>query len=176
MSNKVKAGLAAGQTAQRGIEEGNMAISGLHHVTLLVDDHAKAAWFYGDVLGLSEKPRPGFDFPGLFYHCGQQEIHLIIAPRLPATDDLVLRLSDGSTLSRSYIHRHAALMVSEPAALKERLAAQGVAILFDHERVAEDDTLAHNLIAGWMRMYGGVPLFFFDPFRNLLELVPGRQT
>ena len=58
-----------------------MSVSGIHHVTLLVDDEEKASHFYGQVLGLEQKPRPAFRFPGLFYRCGNQEIHLIIASR-----------------------------------------------------------------------------------------------
>src|SRR4051794_24260201 len=67
-----------------------------HHVTLLVDDVDKAAAFYGGVLQMTAKPRPAFDFPGLFYRCGQQEIHLIVTPQLPASGELTLRFSDGS--------------------------------------------------------------------------------
>ena len=43
-----------------------MSCNGIHHVTLIVDDADKAAWFYGDVLELEEKGRPDFSFPGLF--------------------------------------------------------------------------------------------------------------
>ena len=44
-----------------------MRIDGIHHVTLLVQDRDRAAWFYDQVLGLEEIGRPNFDFPGLFY-------------------------------------------------------------------------------------------------------------
>lgn len=153
-----------------------MTIVGVHHVTLLVDDLDKAAWFYGGLLELPANPRPDFDFPGLFYRCGDQQIHLIVTPQLPPTTDLVLRFADGSQGSRRYIHRHAALSARDLPVLKQRLQANGIEILVDPERVDTDDALTHNLLAAWMRMYGQVPLFCLDPFGNLLELVPGRAA
>ena len=153
-----------------------MIIAGLHHVTLLVDDMDKAAAFYGGVLQMAPKPRPAFDFPGLFYYCGEQEIHLIVTPEMPASGDLTLRFGDGSTTTRRYVHRHAALRVPDLPALKQRLQDHGVEILIDPERIAPDDSLAQNLAAGWWRMYGSVPVFCLDPFGNLLELVPGRPA
>lgn len=152
-----------------------MTIIGLHHVTLLVGDSDRAAWFYGQVLGLAEKPRPSFDFPGLFYHCGPHEIHLIVAASLPAHGDLTLRLSDGALITRRYIHRHAALVVLDLSALRARLQAHGVELLFEPDQIAPDDALGQNMIAGWRRMYGQVPIFCADPFGNLLELVPAAR-
>ena len=150
-----------------------MPIAGLHHVTLLVDDVDKAAAFYGGVLQMDARPRPAFDFPGLFYRCGQQELHIIVTPQMPDSGELTLRFSDGSASTRRYVHRHAAFLVPDLPALKQRLQASGVEILFDPAQVAADDALAHNLMAGWMRMYNGIPVFCQDPFGNLLELVPG---
>jgi catechol 2,3-dioxygenase-like lactoylglutathione lyase family enzyme len=150
-----------------------MPIAGLHHVTLLVDDVDKAAWFYGDVLQLPSGSRPDFDFPGLFYRCGDQQIHLIATPRLPPPGELLLQLGDGSTHTRRYIHRHAALIARDLPALRQRLQDHGVEILVDPAHVDAGDALTHNLLAAWMRMYNQVPLFCMDPFENLLELVPG---
>lgn len=153
-----------------------MTIAGLHHVTLLIDDVDRAGAFYGGVLGLTPKPRPAFDFPGLFYHCGPQEIHLIATPQLPPDGPLTLRFSDGSLDSRRFIHRHAALLAPDLPALKQRLLAAGVEILFDPARISPDDALAQNMLAGWRRMYNSVPVFCADPAGNLLELVPGQPA
>jgi catechol 2,3-dioxygenase-like lactoylglutathione lyase family enzyme len=152
-----------------------MTITNLHHVTLLVGDRDRAAWFYGQVLGLAEKPRPSFDFPGLFYHCGPHEIHLIVAAGLPPHGELTLRLGNGDLITRRYIHRHAAMVVSDLPALRERLQANGVELLFEPEQISPDDGLGQNMIAGWRRMYGQVPIFCADPFGNLLELVPAAR-
>jgi hypothetical protein len=32
------------------------------------------------------------------------------------------------------------------------------------------------MLAAWKRMYNQVPVFFLDPFGNLLELVPGHAA
>src|SRR5262245_58918571 len=110
-----------------------MSIFGIHHVTIVVDDLDKATWFYGRVLGLKEKPRPTFNFPGLFYFCGNQEIHLIITPRPLSKEDLCLQVDRDTIITRRYIHRHAALLVSDWPDLKSRLIEHGSEIVFDGE-------------------------------------------
>ena len=115
-----------------------MTLTGLHHVTFLIDDVDKAAWFYGEVLQLPANPRPDFDFPGLFYRCGEQQIHLIATPRMPAVDDLLLQFADGSTGTRRYIHRHAAFIARDLPALRQRLQDHGVEILVDPQHVDAD--------------------------------------
>jgi catechol 2,3-dioxygenase-like lactoylglutathione lyase family enzyme len=52
----------------------------LHHVSLTVTDLEKAKDFYGNILGLKEIQRPGFDFPGAWYEIGGQQLHLIVEP------------------------------------------------------------------------------------------------
>ena len=150
-----------------------MKVTGIHHVTLLVDDIERAERFYGDVLGLSEKPRPAFDFPGLFYWSGAgQEIHLIVAARPVKHEPLHIRRSDGTLLSLRHVHRHVALRVSDLPAFERRLVEAGVQILFNESLAEPDDDLAQNMMAGWRVAYDGVPLFCEDPFGNLIELVP----
>jgi len=152
-----------------------MSISGIHHVTIPVDDEARAEWFYGEVLGLKLKARPEFKFPGLFYLCGDNEIHLIIAGRPLAKEDLFLRIDHEALITRRYIHRHAALIVSDWAGLRSRLEEHGVEILFGPDSNLENDPLARNMVEGWLKMYGGVPIFCLDPFGNLLELIPNGK-
>ena len=150
-----------------------MNISGIHHVTLIVNDAERAQWFYGEVLGLEEKKRPGFDFPGLFYWVGEgQEIHLIVTTRPLSHEDLFIRCGSGTERTLRHIHRHAALRVSDLHAYEQRLDDHGVKILFSESRSDRDDTLTENMMAGWRIGYGGIPLFCEDPFGNLLELVP----
>jgi catechol 2,3-dioxygenase-like lactoylglutathione lyase family enzyme len=53
----------------------------VHHVSVCVSDLDRAKVFYGDVLGLSELPRPDLGFPGAWYAVGEsQELHLIGHP------------------------------------------------------------------------------------------------
>ena len=61
----------------------------LNHVALHVSDLEASMHFYGEVIGLPQKARPAFDFPGAWYAFGDQELHLIadpnMTPRLVAT-------------------------------------------------------------------------------------------
>ena len=52
----------------------------LHHVALSVTDMTRATWFYTEVLGLEEIPRPPFDFDGAWYQLGDRQLHLIVHP------------------------------------------------------------------------------------------------
>jgi catechol 2,3-dioxygenase-like lactoylglutathione lyase family enzyme len=154
-----------------------MKVSGIHHVTLLVDDEAKASHFYGEILGLKQKARPAFRFPGLFYYCGNQEIHLIIASRPLLVDDLYIRIDGTADITRNYIHRHAALVVSDLPRLLDKLRQNAVEVLLDASSPSaeQSDSLLGNLVDGWTRMYGIPPVFCRDPFGNLLEFVPGSR-
>jgi glyoxylase I family protein len=55
-------------------------VMGAHHVSFPVRNLARARAFYEGVLGLREKPRPNFPFPGVWYQAGACEVHLIETP------------------------------------------------------------------------------------------------
>lgn len=55
-----------------------MRVRRLTHAAVLVTDLKRAKAFYGHVLGLSEKQRPEFDFPGAWYDLGDCELHLMV--------------------------------------------------------------------------------------------------
>src|SRR5438034_1396071 len=82
--------------------------------------------------------------------------YLIVRAHCPAPAELALLFREGPTSARRYVHRHAAFLVPDLPALKQRLQASGVEILFDPAQVAPDDTLAQNLITGCMRMYNSI--------------------
>jgi catechol 2,3-dioxygenase-like lactoylglutathione lyase family enzyme len=151
-----------------------MRLAGIHHVTLLVDDEKRARSFYEDVLGFEEKFRPAFKFPGLFYTCGDQEIHIIITSRPQGYEDIFITIDGTSEQTFRHIHRHAAFVVPDLDELREHLEERGVAVLFDPKTGSKDDALLANMAAGWTKMYGEMPIFCLDPFGNLLEFVPGR--
>lgn len=48
-----------------------------HHTSFPVKDLARSRAFYEGVLGLEEKPRPDFGFPGVWYQAGTSEVHLL---------------------------------------------------------------------------------------------------
>jgi len=54
-----------------------MELLKLLHTGLLITDLERSKWFYGGILGLKEKARPDFDFPGAWYDLGECELHLI---------------------------------------------------------------------------------------------------
>jgi len=54
-----------------------MHFSGIHHVSLNVDDLDAARSFYVEALGLRMLDRPDLGFPGLWLDAGGQEIHLL---------------------------------------------------------------------------------------------------
>ena len=155
-----------------------MNLSGIHHVALLVDDRDKAAWFYGDVLGLEEKGRPSFDFPGLFYWAGggKQEVHLIVTAKPLEREPLVFQRGSGEEVSLRHVHRHAAFLCPNVKECEERLASHGLEVLFSEKiSTAFEDDLSQNMKSAWNAMYGATPLFVKDPFDNLLELVPMQK-
>ena len=92
----------------------------LHHVSLLIDDLARARAFYVDVLGLAEdQGRPDLGYPGawLLLPAGLQ-LHLL---QLPNPDAAAQRPEHGGR------DRHVAFVVDELQGLQARLDTAGVA-------------------------------------------------
>ena len=58
-----------------------MAIAGMNHFTVLTDDVGATVGFYRDLLGLTEGPRPAFDFPGAWLYAGPQAVLHVIGGR-----------------------------------------------------------------------------------------------
>ena len=55
-----------------------MEIRSLDHAALFVSDVERSRYFYGQVLGMEEIPRPSnFAFPGAWFRKGRAEVHLI---------------------------------------------------------------------------------------------------
>jgi glyoxylase I family protein len=88
-----------------------MALVGLHHVSINVDDVDAALAFYVDVLGLHVRPdRPDFSFGGAWLDAGGQQVHLIEAE---PPDNL---------------GQHFALAFSDVTALVAELRGQGLEV------------------------------------------------
>jgi len=70
--------------------------SGVHHVSLNVDDLDACLAFYVDVLGLKVLPRPDFGFPGAWLAAGPQQIHLMQMPEheAPQGQHFAFRVDD----------------------------------------------------------------------------------
>lgn len=50
----------------------------LHHTSLSITNVEKSKHFYTNVLCLKEIQRPNFNFPGVWYEIGKQQLHLIL--------------------------------------------------------------------------------------------------
>ncbi len=62
-----------------------MQPTGVHHVSINVDDAEAAIAFYTGVLGMSERDdRPDFGFGGAWLDIGDQQVHLL---EVPVPDD-----------------------------------------------------------------------------------------
>ncbi|MBI3451404.1 MAG: VOC family protein [Rhodospirillales bacterium] len=93
-----------------------MTIAGLDHFTILTEDIAATRRFYCELLGLSEGPRPPFDFPGAWlYAGGHPVVHIVAGRKVPA----------GGTGALDHLAFKAG---GDPAALKQRLEAAGCAV------------------------------------------------
>ena len=52
----------------------------LHHISLPVRELDRSRAFYRDVIGLTERPRPGFSSPGAWFSVGDRHLHLSANP------------------------------------------------------------------------------------------------
>ena len=59
-----------------------LQVNGFDHITLIVADLEATRDFYVGLLGMEEKPRPAFDFPGAWFEIGSVQIHATVASEL----------------------------------------------------------------------------------------------
>ncbi len=70
-------------------------LSGVHHVSICVDDVDAARRFYVDVMGFRERDdRPDFGFPGAWLDAGGQQLHLLQAPFVENGGHYAIRVDD----------------------------------------------------------------------------------
>jgi glyoxylase I family protein len=88
------------------------------HAGLIVSDLQKSRAFYEGLLGLKPNPaRPNFDFEGVWYDIGQNQIHLMVVPNPYAN---IQRPAHGGR------DNHLALSVEDVEPIKAALDAAGV--------------------------------------------------
>lgn len=58
-----------------------MTIAGMNHFTILTDDVPRTVQFYGDLLGLTDGPRPPLGFPGAWLYAGSQAVLHVVGGR-----------------------------------------------------------------------------------------------
>jgi glyoxylase I family protein len=90
---------------------GDVLVAGIHHVTILVSDTARALDFYCGTLELVQLPRPDFAFGGAWLDAGHgRQIHLAEGEIPPA------------------LGQHVSFQVDDVDHVIERLRAKGVDI------------------------------------------------
>jgi catechol 2,3-dioxygenase-like lactoylglutathione lyase family enzyme len=62
--------------------ENSLTVTSFDHITLIVDDLDASREFYVDFLGMTESPRPDFEFPGAWFEIGTVQIHVTCASEL----------------------------------------------------------------------------------------------
>jgi catechol 2,3-dioxygenase-like lactoylglutathione lyase family enzyme len=128
----------------RAVKSGMLAFEALHHVAVAVSDLDRAKHFYGDLLGLTEIPRPAFSFAGAWYRVGgDRDLHLIVVEN-PA-------LNAGRNIDTP--DAHVAFRVESFRRAREYLESRGVPM-----RV----TLAGPT--------GFPQIHLMDPDRNIIEI------
>lgn len=121
-------------------------IGGLHHVSLIVADTARALAFYRDILGLQpDHSRPALAFPGAWLRLGDRQLHLL---QLPNPDPVADRPRHGGR------DRHTAVTVDDLDGFAVRLEQAGIPF-----------TLSKS---------GRRALFCRDPDGNAWELIEQR--
>jgi len=86
-----------------------MKIKAVAHITVQVTDVEAAKKLYREVFGLIEMPRPGFDFAGGWFQCGDCQLHIVGQERADAPSG-----------------RHFAVTVEDLAAARKSLEGAGL--------------------------------------------------
>jgi glyoxylase I family protein len=97
--------------------------SGIHHVSINVDDVPKAVTFYTEVLGFEQRgDRPDFGFDGAWLDVGGQQVHLIKAP-VPANagQHFAVRVDDIEVTIKEL--RERGIEVSDPISVNRNFQA-----------------------------------------------------
>lgn len=126
----------------------NLGVNSIDHVTLVVADLDRSREFYAGLLGMEEKPRPDFGFPGAWFEAGNTQIHLNIE-----SDDAG---TAGLTYNAQKITRalHVAFTVDDATAAAEYLRECGVEIIAGPRN----------------RPDGAVQLYILDPDGHQIEI------
>ncbi len=129
--------------------ENPLQIRSFDHLTIIVSDLEATREFYVNQLGLSETPRPDFDFPGAWFSAGDVQIHATVASQLAGLAGWGERQVE--SVSRGH---HFAFEVADVLAATDRLKELGIEIGSGPKT----------------RPDGAQQVYVYDPDRHLVEL------
>jgi catechol 2,3-dioxygenase-like lactoylglutathione lyase family enzyme len=115
-------------------------LKSIRHAGVPIGDLGKAKEFYGQILGMTELPRPELPIPGAWYECNGVQVHLI---------------GESSTMRGAGIGPHLALQVENLEEAKQELKARGIAF----QELTPPPSMRANPV-----------LFIRDPDGNVVEL------
>jgi catechol 2,3-dioxygenase-like lactoylglutathione lyase family enzyme len=87
-------------------------LKAIRHTGIRIGDVAKSKEFYGNLLGMTELPRPELPIPGAWYECNGVQVHLI---------------GESEAMRGPGVGPHIALQVEDLEAAKQELNARGIA-------------------------------------------------
>ena len=126
-----------------------LQVQSFDHITLIVTDLESTREFYVDKLGMTEHPRPAFDFPGAWFGIGNIQIHATLESDLAG----MAGWGDRKVKSISRGH-HFAFEVPDVAAAAEAAKENGIKI-GDGPKQRPD---------------GASQVYLYDPDDHLVEL------
>jgi catechol 2,3-dioxygenase-like lactoylglutathione lyase family enzyme len=104
-------------------------IRSLNHAALLVKNVDRSRYFYSEVLGMEEVPRPSsFDFPGAWFRAGKTEVHIIGEDEPGHAAQLHPGSYQRDELSHGHV-AHIAFEVADLEAAQQQLHAHGIEIV-----------------------------------------------
>lgn len=121
----------------------------IDHVTLIVNDVDTSRQFYVGLLGMTEVPRPGFDFGGAWFQAGATLVHLI-----EVHEDSGPAGFPDEMLKKSSRNHHFAFEVDDARAAAVTLKSLGVELVANAKE----------------RPDGAVQVFLTDPDGHVVEL------
>ena len=116
-------------------------LKAVRHTGIKISDVNKAKEFYGQIIGMTELPRPELPVPGAWYECNGVQVHLI-------GDSEAMRDIPG-------VGPHIAIQVEDLEQAKQELTAKGVSF----KEVQPPASMRANPV-----------LFIRDPDGNVVEL------
>ena len=134
-----------------------MHLNKLDHSALVVRDLERSSWFYGEVLGLEEVPRPSnFTFRGRWFQGSNFQLHLILAEDTTAPAGF----AEAGEAARIGLAHHLAFEVDDLDAALAHLRAHNI-----------------EIVGGPIpRGDGVIQAYVYDPDGNFLEFFTWSQA